>query len=134
MKKKIVNVVHLIVYLVAVVMFFTMKGSIERETNGIWGIQEGVSVIKEVMNAPLYPVLLGVCWGIGLLMCLISILGKSKKKDGKLHGILPIITLIVTDFCLLGIFKAIPNFFIFNGLMLAIIVIGFVKGANFIAE
>ena len=43
---------------------------------------------------------------------------------------LPIITMIVTGVCLLGLFVSVSNISVFNGVMLAIVVVSFIKRSS----
>lgn len=127
MKRKIANVVELVVYVVALIVLFTMKGNTEYMLNGNLVVHEGVNLVQDIKNVPIYPILLVVFWGLGMFLCVLSIISKSSKKDGLLHVLLPIVTLIITDMCLLGMVTSTPNFFMLNGLMFAIIIISIVK-------
>ena len=129
MKKRITNIVELALYAVSIFMLTTMTAEFY---DGYHVAFQKVRVINEIIKTPVYPVLLAVLWGFGILMCIVSVFSKSKDKDGALHVVLPIITMIVTDVCLLGMFVTVSNISVFNGIMLAIVVVSFIKRSSVI--
>ena len=134
MKKKVINIVEIILLLAALVILLTMSGDTQYRMGDELIVHQGVHIIRDIMDVPVYPVLLLVFWGLTILLCVFSLVSKSKKRASVWHGLLPIITIAVTDMCILGMASAASNFFLLNGVMLAVIIIGFAKRESFFTE
>lgn len=135
MKKKVINLVSIALHIAALIVLFTMKGNTQYRVGDQIIVHEGVSIIKDIMAVDLYPILLLVLWSLSILICVFALISKSKKRVSVWHGLLPIFTILVTDMCLLGMCTSMSNFALLNGVMLAAIIIGFVKrSATFTEE
>lgn len=134
MKKKVINIVEIVLHIVALVILFTMKGDTQFRMDGELVVHQGVNIIQDIKAVPVYPVLLIVFWGLSILICVLSLISKSKKRVSIWHGLLPIVTIAITDMCVLGMSKTASNFFLLNGVMLAVIIIGFAKRSSSFTE
>lgn len=134
MKKKVINIVEIVLHIVALVVLFTMKGDTQYRMGDELIVHQGVNIIQDIKAVPVYPVLLIVFWGLSILICVLSLISKSKKRVSVWHGLLPIVTIAVTDMCVLGMSTTASNFFLLNGVMLAVIIIGFAKRSGFFTE
>ena len=124
MKKKIVNIIELVIEVAILVVFFSMKGIVT--VDGGHHYYEG-TVSGALHQVSFYAVPFYVLWGLNLLMCVFGALSKSKKRDGAMHAILPILLFLFTDWCLLATMKEASGFLLLQGLMFAMVVVAFVK-------
>lgn len=124
MKKKIVNIVELIIEIAILVVFFSMKGIVTAD--GGHHYYEG-TVYSALHQVIVYTVPFYVLWGLNLVMCLFGAVSKSQKKDGVMHAILPILLFIFTDWCILATTKEASGFLLIQGLMFALVIVAFIK-------
>lgn len=133
MKKKIINVIEIIIEIVAFIVFFTMNGTTNLFINGKWQTMEG-AIYKTLNMVTVYAVVFYVFWALNLIMCILSVISSSKKKDSVIHCILPILMLIITDWSILSFTERTNNFGILNLLMFALIIVSFVKRSNIFVD
>ena len=124
MKKKIVNIIELVIEVAILVVFFSMKGIVT--VDGGHHYYEG-TVSGALHQLTFYAVPFYVLWGLNLIMCVCGALSKSKKKDGAMHAILPILLFLFTDWCILATMKEASGFLLLQGLMFAIVIVAFIK-------
>ena len=133
MKKKIINVIEIIIEIVAFTVFFTMNGTTNLFINGKWQTMEGA--IYETLNmVTVYAVVFYAFWALNLIMCIFSAISSSKKKDSVIHCILPILMLIITDWSILSFTERTNNFGLLNLLMFVLIIVSFVKRSNIFVD
>lgn len=133
MKKKIINVIEIIVEIVAFIVFFTMNGTTNLFINGKWQTMEG-AIYKTLNMVTVYAVVFYAFWALNLIMCIISTISSSKKKDSVIHCILPILMLIITDWSILSFTERTNNFGLLNLLMFVLIIVSFVKRSNIFVD
>lgn len=129
MKKKIANIVELIIEIAVLAVFFSMKGIVSVD-GGHTHYQGSVS---GALHQTPYLIPFYVLWGLNLIMCLYGAFGKSKSRDGATHAILPILLFLFTDWCILAITAETNSFLLLQGLMFAMIIAAFVKRSRAIA-
>lgn len=129
MKKKIVNIIEIIIEIVALIIFFTMNGTTNLFVDGQWQTMEG-AIYKTLNMVTVYAIIFYVFWALNLLMCIVSAISSSKKKDSVMHCILPILMLIITDWSILSFTERTNNFGLLNLLMFVLIIVSFVKRSN----
>ena len=133
MKKKIINVIEIIVEIVAFIVFFTMNGTTNLFINGKWQTMEG-AIYKTLNMVTVYAVVFYAFWALNLIMCILSTISSRKKKDSVIHCILPILMLIITDWSILSFTERTNNFGLLNLLMFVLIIVSFVKRSNIFIE
>lgn len=133
MKNKIINVIEIIIEIVAFIVFFTMNGTTNLFINGKWQTMEG-AIYKTLNMVTVYAVVFYVFWALNLIMCILSAISGSKKKDSVIHCILPILMLIITDWSILSFTERTNNFGLLNLLMFALIIVSFVKRSNIFVD
>ena len=124
MKKKIVNILEAVIEVAVLAVFFSMKGIVS--VDGGHHYYDG-TVSGALHQVIVYAVPFYVLWGINLLMCVCGAISKSKKRDGAMHAILPILLFVFTDWCILSVTKEANSFLLLQGLMFAMIIVAFVK-------
>ena len=124
MKKKIVNVVEIVIEIAILVIFFSMRGSVSID-GGIHYYEGTVS--SALHQVVVYAIPFYVLWGLNLIMCVFGVFDKSKKKDGAMHAVLPILLFIFTDWCILALAETANSFLLLQGLMFAMVIVAFVK-------
>lgn len=129
MKKKIVNIIESIIEVVALIIFFTMNGTTNLFVDGQWQTMEG-AIYKTLNMVTVYAVIFYVFWALNLIMCIVSTISSSKKRDSVMHCILPILMLIITDWSILSFTERTNNFGLLNLLMFVLIIVSFVKRSN----
>ena len=122
MKKKVVNVIELVIEVTILVVFFSMKGIMVGSDHLYYD-----GTVSGALQTTPYVVPFYVLWGLNLSMCVFGVLSKSKKRDGAMHAILPILLFLFTDWCILAIAVEANGFFLLQGLMFAMIVVAFIK-------
>lgn len=127
-----INIVEIVLHIVALAILFTMKG--DTCLNHYLTQHHDVYIIQDIKAVPVYPTLLIVFWGLSILICILSIISKRRGRISLWHGVLPIITIAFTDWCILGICSTASNFVLLNGVMLAVIIIGFAKRSSIFIE
>lgn len=139
MKRKIINIVELILHLITLAILFFSKYEVAKIT----GLHNGLPVYsttekdtffwyKELFENPIYCIPLIILWAISIVMCIVSIFSKQKGVDGKMHAALPIINFVFTTWVMLSLAVS-NNFFVVILLMFIIMIIGFVKRSTLIA-
>lgn len=131
MKKKIVNIIEIIVEISALIIFFTMSGTTNLFLNGEWTTMQG-AIYKTLNMVTVYAVVFYVFWALNLIMCVLSVVSKNNKKDSAIHCIMPILMLVITDWSILSFTKQTTNFWLLNLLMFTLIIISFIKRSNII--
>lgn len=129
-----INIVEIVLHIVALDILFTMKGDTEYSLNHNLILHHDVYIIQDIKAVPVYPKLLIVFWGLSILICILSIISKRRGRISLWHGVLPIITIAFTDWCILGMCSTASNFWLLNGVMLAVIIIGFAKRSSIFIE
>lgn len=129
-----INIVEIVLHIVALAILFTMKGDTENRLNHNLIQHHDVYIIQDIKAVPVYPTLLIVFWGLSILICILSIISKRRGRISLWHGVLPIITIAFTDWCILGMCSTASNFVLLNGVMLAVIIIGFAKRSSIFIE
>lgn len=129
MKKKIINVIEIVIEIVAFIVFFTMNGTTNLFVDGQWQTMEG-AIYKTLNMVTVYAVVFYAFWALNLIVCIVSIISNSKKKDSIMHCILPILMLIITDWSILSFTHRTNNFGLLNLLMFVLIIVSFVKRSN----
>ncbi len=124
MKKKIANIIELVIEVAILVVFFSMKGIVT--VDGGHHYYEG-TVSGALHQLIFYAVPFYVLWGLNLIMCVCSTFSKSKKRDGALHATLPILLFFFTDWCILATMKEASGFLLLQGLMFAMAIVAFIK-------
>lgn len=127
-----INIVEIVLHIVALAILFTMKG--DTCLNHHLTQHHDVLIIQDIKAVPVYPTLLIVFWGLSILICILSIISKRRERISLWHGVLPIITIAFTDWCILGMCSTASNFLLLNGVMLAVIIIGFAKRSSIFIE
>ncbi len=140
MKKKILNIVEIILQVIIfIIPFFTTctDGYTSALTYGYNTNNLKTEILSDVINSwPFFNIVYCSFIAINILMCAISIFSKSKKADSKIHCALPIIIFFFTNFIFIAItdINSINNLFVLEVLMFAVIIISFVKRAYFIVS
>ena len=129
-----INIVEIALHIVALDTLFTMKGDTQYWLNHNLILHHDVYIIQDIKAVPVYPKLLIVFWGLSILICILSIISKRRERISLWHGVLPIITIAFTDWCILGMCSTASNFWLLNGVMLAVIIIGFAKRSSIFIE
>lgn len=129
-----INIVEIALHIVALDILFTMKGDTQYWLNHNLILHHDVYIIQDIKAVPVYPKLLIVFWGLSILICILSIISKRRERISLWHGVLPIITIAFTDWCILGMCSTASNFWLLNGVMLAVIIIGFAKRSSIFIE
>lgn len=129
MKKKIINGIEIVIEIVAFIIFFTMTGTTNLFINGQWHTMEG-AIYKTLNMVTVYAIIFYTFWALNLIMCIVSMVTNSKKKDSIMHCILPILMLIITDWSILSFTHRTNNFGLLNLLMFILIIVSFVKRSN----
>ena len=124
MKKKIANIVELVLAIATLVVFFTMQGT--ATIDGGHHYYHG-SIANALNQVKVYAIPLYVLWGLNILMCVFGALSKSKKRDGATHVILPILLFLFTNFAFLSVAEEANGFLTMEALMFAMIIAAFVK-------
>ena len=138
MKRKIINIVELVLHFITLGVLFFSK----YESALITGYYNGLPVYsstekaeyfwyKELFENPIYCLPLIILWTISIVMCIVSIFSKQKGVDGKMHAALPIINFAITTWVMLSLTIS-KAFFVITFLMFIIIIIGFVKRSKLI--
>ena len=131
MKKKIANIVEIILELVALILFFIMRG-VAVTTDGVRFEASFIGALNQII---IYAVIFYILWATNLIACVASIISNKKTRDNAIHSILPIILLVVTDFMAMSLFKELPaTFTIANLVMLIMIIVSFVKRSQSIVD
>lgn len=133
MKKRIVNVIEIIIEIIALIIFFAMNGTTNIFVDGQWQTIEG-AIYKTLNMVTVYAVIFYVFWALNLIMCISSVISNSKKKDSAMHCILPILMLIITDWSILSFTERTNNFGLLNLLMFVLVIVSFVKRSNIFVE
>ena len=144
MKNKVLNAIELGLHIAALILLFTMNGTVivdrivdvgytpvtERVSYDV-GFFEMLGVRENTLHLEF--ILLCVLWTISALMCLLSVVSKKTIKEGKMHAVLPLINLFL-GFCTVGNFDYFKNNngWYFLVVMFAIVILGFVKRSNLI--
>lgn len=124
MAKKVINVIEIIIQIIAMIIFFNIVGYNERQ-NVTKYLYEFLSDVS------LYAIPIYTFWGLNFVMCLVSVISKSKKKDGVMHCVLPILIFLINIFALLALlsnWSANTKYFVL--FMFIMIIVSFVKRAN----
>lgn len=129
-----INIVEIALHIVALDILFTMKGDTQYWLNHNLILHHDVYIIQDIKAVPVYPKLLIVFWGLSILICILSIISKRRERISLWHGVLPIITIAFTDWCILGMCSTASNFWLLNGVMLTVIIIGFAKRSSIFIE
>ncbi len=141
MKKKIANAVQ-IVLLIASFIVLNLK-SITVPSNNIWGEPYNISAIYYLKDFSAMLIPIYVLYALCAVMCIISIISKSKYKDGKAHGAVAILLFIYSMFAIFFFQSSDYDFAIlesnfpaglFIGLLFAVVVVAFAKRSSFIAD
>ena len=100
MKKKIANAVELIFLIISFIIL-----NIENMTiigNNVWSEPYKVSAIDCMEQYTLKFVPMCVFYLLCAIMCVVSIISKSKEKDGTIHGVLAIVLFISVNWNLIS--------------------------------
>ena len=138
MKRKIINMVELVLHLVTLAVLFFSKYEVAKIT----GVHNGLPVysstekvqyfwFKELLENPIYCIPLIILWTISIVMCIVSVFSKQNSADGKMHAAMPIINFVITTWCMLSL-SASNGYFVVTFLMFLIMIIGFVKRSTLI--
>lgn len=133
MKKRIINVIEIVIEIVAFIVFFTMNGTTNLFVNGQWQTIEG-AIYKTLNMVTIYAIIFYAFWGVNLIMCIFSVISSSKKKDSVMHCILPILMLIITDWSILSFTERTNNFGLLNLLLFVLIIVSFVKRSDIFTD
>ena len=133
MKKKIANIVEIVIEIIILILFFTMKGTATMRINGVDTMLD-TTFINALHHTSIYAVIFYVLWAVNLLACIASIVSKNKSKDNTIHCILPIILLLVSDWIVLSYFSETNNFWIANLMMFIMVVVSFIKRSQSIVD
>ena len=143
MKKKIINALELITQ-IATILMLLFANFAEYNLSAYYenGKHIPAKTIVVCFSKMASERLLGVIIVMGLMiinaiMCIVSILGKTNKKDSVLHSILPIIIFVFSFFFILSNLGSTecsiyPTFTVFCILMFVVILLGFIKRSNII--
>ena len=133
MKKKIANAVQLVLLIVSFIVLNSENITDPGKFSAITFLRDWPSML-----IPMY-----ILYILCAVMCIISIISKSKHKDGKAHGAVAILLFIYTMFffCFFNSSdyncKIIETDFpigLFAGLLFAVIVVAFAKRSSLIAD
>ena len=92
LKKKIANVVELILLIVSFIILNIQNMTIIG--NSVWSEPYKVSAIDCMEKYTLQFIPMCIFYILCAIMCIISILSKKQYKDGKIHGILAIVLFV----------------------------------------
>ncbi len=133
MKKKIANTVQLVLLIASFVVLISENITNPNTLSAITFLRDWTAIL-----IPMY-----VLYILCAVMCIISIIAKSKYKDGKAHVAVPILLFIYTMFCFCCFESRVYNCMLiesdfpiglFAGLLFAVIVVAFAKRSSFIAD
>ena len=129
--KKAANIVEIVVEILALILFFTMKGTTSLLVGSYYRTFEG-PIFQTLHMVPVYAGVFYTLWGLNLVMCIVSAVSKDQRRDGLIHSILPVLMFAVTDFILLSFTESVSNPALFHIMMAVLVVVSFVKRSNFI--
>lgn len=142
MKKKIANAVQLVLLIISFVLLhldnITVMG------DGVWSQPYETSAADLIGRFSFFSIPMYVLFLLSAVMCIISIISKSTYKDGKAHGAVAILLLIITVFTLVTCTSDGEDLYIVSsenfpgviiiGLLFAAVVVAFAKRSSFIAD
>ena len=141
MKKKIANVLEIVLFIIAFVMLWLPLLSVQA-VELVRPLPLEVSVMGITETAFVYVICF--LFGVNILMCLVSIIVKKQHRDGKMHVIMPIllfsycctITISVGTVTSDGVWEIVECAFpsmLFLGCLFGAIIISIVKRSTIIA-
>ena len=138
LKKKIANVVELILLIVSFIILNIQNMTIIG--NSVWSEPYKVSAIDCMEKYTLQFIPMCIFYILCAIMCIISILSKKQYKDGKIHGILAIVLFVSVNWNLISCTSGdniIENNFpgvIFELILFLAVVVAFAKRSPIIVD
>ena len=138
LKKKIANVVELILLIVSFIILNIKNMTIIG--NSVWSEPYKVSAIDCMEKYTLQFIPMCIFYILCAIMCIISILSKKQYKDGKIHGILAIVLFVSVNWNLISCTSGdniIENNFpgvIFELILFLAVVVAFAKRSPIIVD
>lgn len=141
MKKKIVNAIELVMLLASFVILNlatieVQNLSVSTATNGHMA---PLTLMKHYIT--IYPTYF--FYAVIAVMCVVSIITKSEHREGRIHSILPILWFVSVNYNVITLSGKVGNWLIvsskdfpgmlFEGCAIAVVILGFLKRASFIA-